>query len=68
VIGIAWTDRFGPGQVIGVRPLAAGARRQLRNAAAAPLVLLQVTLRAAAAPPHVPSKLRPRGTAEAGRP
>ena len=61
-------ERFGPGQVIGVRPLAAGARLQLRNAEAAPLVLLQVTIRADAAPTQVPSKLRPRGTAEAGGP
>jgi hypothetical protein len=50
-------DRFGAGQVIRLRTLGAGERLQLRNTEAEPLVLLQVTLRAAEAPTQVPGKL-----------
>ena len=50
-------ERFGSGQVIGFRTLAAGERLQLRNDEAEPLVLLQVTIKADDAPTQVPSKL-----------
>lgn len=50
-------DRFGAGQVIGFRALAAGERLQLGNTETEPLVLLQVTISAQHAPTRVPSKL-----------
>jgi hypothetical protein len=40
------TQRFGPGQVIGLRALGEGEQLQLRNPQAQPLVLLQVTVSA----------------------
>jgi hypothetical protein len=50
-------ERFGAGQVIGFRTLAAGERLQLRNDEDEPLVLLQVTISADHAPTRLPSKL-----------